>query len=233
MRTINIANEKKRDAAVSFDIIKTKRRVEFFLADGSPRKNIKILKCTIDQDLPALLQKYGSLENVTDELIKGDPEVDLEHTGLMLEDTRRIYVTQDNQLLYGVDLYEIIHNPDGSEKERQYYTPKLSNINKELPILCTGKKFPKAQAVKRFIFSRKYQIKHINGLTYDFLYEIAKDLDTTQTMMLVGGGKNGAEPLIMRDGGTPYRGFLEGRVNGDKYCLILHLTNLELKEVTG
>ena len=31
--------------------------------------------------------------------------------------------------------------------------------------------------------------------------------------------------------GTPYRGFLEGRVDGDKYLLLLHLTNLELKEL--
>ncbi|HEX7712528.1 MAG TPA: hypothetical protein VF531_00790, partial [Bacillota bacterium] len=154
-------------------------------------------------------------------------------TGLMLEDTSRIYITRDNQLLYGVELYEIIRNPDGSEKERHYYTPKLSNICNDLPVLCTGKKFPKAEAVKRFIFSRKYQIKHVNGLTYDFLYEIAGELDETKSLMLVGGGKTGTDPLIMNDGGTPYRGFLEGRVNGDKYCLILHLTNLELKEISG
>ena len=68
MRTINIANEKKRDAAVSFDIKKPERRVEFFLKDGSPRKSIKILKTTIEQDLPALLQKYGSLEKIAAEI---------------------------------------------------------------------------------------------------------------------------------------------------------------------
>ena len=151
----------------------------------------------------------------------------------MLENTSRIYVTQENKLLYGVELYEILRNPDGSEKDRQYYAPKLSNINSDLPIICTGKKFSKADAVRRFIFSRKYQVKHVNGLTYDFLYEIAKDLDSSKSLMLVGSGKTGIEPLIMTDGGVPYRGFLEGRIKGDKYCLILHLTNLELKEIAG
>jgi hypothetical protein len=33
----------------------------------------------------------------------------------------------------------------------------------------------------------------------------------------------------MNDGGKPYRAFLEGRIKGDKYCLILHLTDQELK----
>ena len=37
-------------------------------------------------------------------------------------------------------------------------------------------------------------------------------------------------PVLDRNG-TPYRGFLEGRVDGDKYLLLLHLTNLELKEL--
>ena len=33
----------------------------------------------------------------------------------------------------------------------------------------------------------------------------------------------------MSDGGKPYRAFLEGRVKGDSYCLLLHLTDQELK----
>jgi len=47
--------------------------------------------------------------------------------------------------------------------------------------------------------------------------------------MMLGGGKSGKEPLVMNDGGKPYRAFLEGRVKGEKYCLILHLTDQELK----
>jgi len=34
---------------------------------------------------------------------------------------------------------------------------------------------------------------------------------------------------VFSQGGEPYRGFLEGRIDGDRYCLILHLTNLEVK----
>ena len=47
--------------------------------------------------------------------------------------------------------------------------------------------------------------------------------------MLLGGGPKANEPLVLRRGSVPYRGFLEGRIEGDKYCLILHLSNIELK----
>ena len=60
---------------------------------------------------------------------------------------------------------------------------------------------------------------------------MAKKLADAKSMMLMGAGAKGIEPLVMSNGGTPYRAFLEGRVDGDKYALILRLTNLELKEI--
>ena len=38
--------------------------------------------------------------------------------------------------------------------------------------------------------------------------------------MILGGGK-GNEPLVFHDGGKPYRGFLEGKIKDNSYCLIL------------
>ena len=51
-----------------------------------------------------------------------------------------------------------------------------------------------------------------------------------KSFMMIGGGK-GNEPIILNDGGKPFRGFLEGRVEGDSYCLILHLSNQEFKGI--
>jgi hypothetical protein len=73
------------------------------------------------------------------------------------------------------------------------------------------------------------QLHHINGLTYDFLYGMARELEGKNCLMLVGAGPKSNQPLILRRGSTPYRGFLEGRTQGDKYCLILHFSNMELK----
>ena len=50
-------------------------------------------------------------------------------------------------------------------------------------------------------------------------------------MMRVGAGKKGTDRLIISAGGEPYFGFLEGRVDCDKFALIMHLTNTELKGI--
>jgi hypothetical protein len=89
--------------------------------------------------------------------------------------------------------------------------------------------FKKSDVFNKFVFVTKIQIVHVNGLTYDFLYGMAKELEEQKSLMLMGAGPKSTQPLVFMRGGTPYRGFLEGRTDGDRYCLILHLSNLELK----
>lgn len=67
--------------------------------------------------------------------------------------------------------------------------------------------------------------------TFDFLYEMAKKLSENNALMLIGSGPKGTAPLMISNNGTPYRGFLEGRIQGESFCLLLHLTNLELKGI--
>lgn len=67
--------------------------------------------------------------------------------------------------------------------------------------------------------------------TFDFLYEMAKKLSKSNTLMLIGSGPKGNAPLVISNNGTPYRGFQEGRIQGERFCLLLHLTNLELKGI--
>jgi hypothetical protein len=68
-----------------------------------------------------------------------------------------------------------------------------------------------------------------NCTPFDFLRSIARTLQEEDKMLFVGSGSRGTEPLIFQRNGSPYRGFLEGRVEGDGFCLVLHLSNLELK----
>jgi hypothetical protein len=79
------------------------------------------------------------------------------------------------------------------------------------------------------VFAGKVQLQHINGLTYDFLFGMAKELEEKNSLMFMGAGPKCNQPLVLRRGSSPYRGFLEGRTSGDKYLLVLHLSNLELK----
>ena len=103
------------------------------------------------------------------------------------------------------------------------------NVTGEMPLGWSGVFMKKAEAVKKFVFANKLQLTHINGLTYDFLFSIAKDLEQRDSLMLMGGGPKCNEPLVLRRGSLPYRGFLEGRTRGESYLLLLHLSNLEMK----
>jgi len=232
LRSINIANEKKRDASIGFETCKKQKNIFMVMKDKTAPVSAKILKTSMDFDLPVLVKQYGALQDVGRAIIESDPDVDIEKAGMHLRYTNKVYITKDNNVLYGVDLCELVYNPDGSEKEKRFFSKSHSNVNTEIPIKCTGKTMSKQEACKKFVFSYKYQLKHVNGLTYDFLYDIAKQLHETNALMFVGAGKNGNEPLIFYEGGTPYRGFLEGRVKDASYILILHLTNLELKELS-
>ncbi len=88
---------------------------------------------------------------------------------------------------------------------------------------------PKREVFNKYVMVAKLQIKHVNGLTYDFLFGIAQELEKKDSLLLVGAGPKANQPIILRRGALPYRGFLEGRTRGEEYCLILHLSNIELK----
>ena len=83
------------------------------------------------------------------------------------------------------------------------------------------------------VFRRTIQLLHIDGLTYDYLFAMAKELADEDVLLLVGGGPKGKDPLVFQENGMPYRGFLAGRVEGEKYKLLLHLSNLELRRPEG
>ncbi|MEQ1642712.1 MAG: hypothetical protein ABL959_04605, partial [Pyrinomonadaceae bacterium] len=103
------------------------------------------------------------------------------------------------------------------------------NINSDIPLRWSGKFIKKEDAAHKFIFTHKRQLIHVNGLTYDFLYEMAKELHERNSLMLLRGGEKGDQPIIMTRGAKPYNAFLEGRIDGDSYLLVLQLSNMELK----
>jgi hypothetical protein len=230
MRAINIANEKKRDAEVGFEALPKKPSIMMVLGSGGERKNVKFLKSTAD--LAALIKSSGNLVKTGEAILAGDPEVDMELVGKFISRTHKLYLTEDDKIAYRVNQMQVVHNPDGTEKEKRDLLKALANVTGEFPVQWTGRKFPKAEAVRKFVFTKKYQLRHTSGLTYDFLYDMAKTLHESESLMFVGGGPKGNEPIVLTAGGEQYRGFLEGRIDGDRYCLILHLTNMELKPLS-
>ena len=112
--------------------------------------------------------------------------------------------------------------------ERRTPVDPPANGNGDTPIVWTGRMLGRAEAARRFAFSRKCRLRHVDGLTYEFLFAMAKELDEADSLVLVGAGAGGSDPIILERNGLPYRGFVEGRVSGGRYLLVLHLTSLEL-----
>ena len=225
---MNISNAKGRDAVVAMEGLSPKREVYYRDPEGKPVVTRKLLKSDIDHDLAKLMKRRKKPEAVAKALINEDPEIDVETFGKYLAETSRVYVSPRG-IVHVVDEFEVVKKPDGTVRERRPRRKEQQNINSDVPLKWTGKYVKKSEAVHRFVFTNKKQLVHINGLTYDFLYQMAKDLHERDALLLVRGGEKGDQPVVMNRGGRPYNAFLEGRVKGDSYCLILHLSNMELK----
>lgn len=232
MRKINLSNESKRDAEVAFGTSFHRASPVYKTADGKRSLPQRSVRATIPTSDSALLSKYG--DSLAEALVQSDPEVDMERFGRIVEGVKKVYLTSGGKVAYGVSLNEHVFLPDGTEKEVRPDSTTEANVAVDgAPVRWTGKLIPREKAMRMFVFRKSYQVQHVNGLTFDFLYDMAKKLSDSDSMMLVGGGPKGTAPLVMGNGGTPYRAFLEGRVEGDRYALILRLTNLELKPING
>jgi hypothetical protein len=229
MGTINLSNSKGRDAVVGAQTVLKPLKVRWLDEQGRQMTSGRVMKADLSHDLATLESRAGGRDKIAHLLIAGDPEIDLEMYGALLKETSRVFVDPDGKVVHKVKQFEVIRNPDGSERERRPRKIAQPNTATEMPLKWSGKLMKKKEVYNKFVFATKRQVMHVNGLTYDFLHGMAKELEESQSLMLLGSGPKGNQPLVLTRGGQQYRGFLEGRTQGDKYCLILHLSNMELK----
>ena len=225
--SIHLTNAKGRDATVGLAPVKGPPAPKLGLP-GEPLEFRRYLAAAEGGTHSLLQSKLG--EDYASVLVEGDPEVDLELVGATVENTQSVFLDGEGKLMFSdPKMLELILNPDGSEKERREPVDTAQNVNVEQPVRWTGKKIAINEAVRRFAFRRRLQLLHMDGLTFDYLFEIAKELEASQSIMLLGTGEKGSAPLVFQANGRSYRGFLEGKTKGKSYQLILHLSDMELK----
>lgn len=228
LRNLHITNALGRNTTIQFTSTTVSKPPKQGLPDKEVRfrKYLAATEATMDE---ALKERFGD-DEYGEELVNGDPEVDFEEIGRAIGSTTVVYLSSKGEILHAApEIVEIIYGPDGEERERREPVDVESNINDELPVQWTGKKMPRSEVVRKFVFRNTLQFRHVDGVTYDFLYTIAKELDEEDVMVIMGAGPKGRKPLIFQQNGTPYRAFLEGRVDGSNYKVLLHLSNMELK----
>lgn len=241
IRYIKLANDKKRDAEITFRSMNPKPAIRMVLESGEAVISKRAVKSTSETSIKALLSNYDEkpkegvdfklqkAAKLSEDLINSDLEINLELTGKFIDDVSRVYINEEEKPVFRVKKVEKIFSPQAELKEEREPKYNESNIAGDNIVSWTGKMMPKSKIYNKLVFEKKYQLKHVNGLTYDFLFEMAKQLSDKDAIMMLGGGASGKEPLVLNDGGNPYRAFLEGRIKGEKYCLILHLSDQELK----
>lgn len=229
-RRIHLTNASGRDATVSMAVVPHETSPRLGLRNR-PVAFRRYVNCTAEGTHEALVRRLG--EDYADALIEGDPEIDREVVGRTIPGTVTVYLSARGDTLHATPaILEAILGPDGVERERRAASDTPANVHDEEPLRWTGRKIPLRELARRFTFRRTIQIFHGDGLTYDFLLATARQLDQEQSAVLLGAGSKGADPLVFEANGRPYRGFLSGRVdpsNPERYRLLLHLSDMELK----
>jgi hypothetical protein len=171
------------------------------------------------------------------EVIQGDPELEPASVGRVLEsDSLSVAYfdpVEDSPVpVAQFNVIDIVYDAAGLEKEKRPHVTRRTNLNEMHPIKV-GKRLPLLQGLGQFVFKHTFQVVHVDGLTFDFLFGLAQDLHEKQELALLGAGAKGSLPLIVRDKGSPYRGFLFGEIgtgpDKDRYKLLLLLSDQELK----
>jgi len=234
MRALSLMDTDQRDAHVAFAPVTADRQTRHRTQSGNDVSTVKVIKSTYANRLAAIAEKAERAgKEVHDLLVEGDPEIDFDYTGKISTATKTIYVDESGRIAHNVWFQDIIFGPDGEERERKPRESIPANIKTDWPLRWTKKLIPIETAVRRFVFTKIYQLRHVNGLTFDFLYQMADRLEEKNAVVMIGAGPDGKEPLRFSRGGLPYRAFLRGRTMGEGYLLTMHLSQLELKAVVS
>jgi len=228
-RRIWLADHRGRNAVVA--LVSRQRNCVMRYADtnGSPVRFSRVVKCTQDTGWEHLWSQHGDPELVAGALITGDPEVDMEVVGREAGSCDRVFVDMKGKPLYSARPVEVLHDSSGAETARRDPVEVPGNLVSDAPPAWSGKLLSRNEAVRRYAFIRAWQVRHTNALEYDFLYGLAAHLEQHDSLVLVGSGARGTGPLVTERNATPMKGFLEGRVTGAKYLLVLHLASFELR----
>lgn len=227
MLRMHLANSGSRDATV----IATSSRREPGPTPGNAgqpvtfRRYVTAGEGKLHEDLA-----QGLGDDYAQALIDGDPEIDFNAVGRFIDGTQSILIGSAGEPLYcAPQVWEVTYGPDGSESDRRAPVDVAPTVNDSIPVKWTGRKMSKTEMVHRVAVRRTLRLQHVDGVTYDFLFGMAQELAEEGSVVLLGSGDDGKGPLVLQFNGVPYRGFLEGRVDGERYLLLLHLSNMELK----
>ena len=234
MRLISIGDNKGRNAMVGIESCSKKQQLpEYKLYGGNVLyKNQRVIKSNLETDGKTLFFQCADIFELADKICDSDPDIDFKLEGMFPGKMHQVFLDDRNRITNDIHFDEMIYENDGTLREVRPFFKSENNIqNEDLPVRWSGLTIPVKEAMRRYVFTHHYQLFHTNGLTFDFLYGMAKELEEKKVMMFVGSGDKGTDPIVFRKGGKKYRGFMSGRICGnDAFYLFLHLTEIDLED---
>lgn len=228
-RKIWLADHRGRNAVVALVSRQRNGEPRYVDSNGSPVRFSRVVKSSEGTGWDRLRTEYGDPELIAQALLSGDPEVDIETVGRETGPCDRVFIDGQGKPLYSARPVDVLYDDTGRETARRDPVDVPANLIPDAAPVWSGKLLSRNEAMWRYAFTRAFQVQHTNALEFDFLYGLAAYLEQHDRLVLVGSGPRGIGPLITERNATPMKGFLDGRVAGEKYLLVLHLAAFELR----
>jgi len=204
------------------------REKKEYRVDGQKVKKINIF----NYDSKLILKNLENNEDLTEQLLKGNPEVDLETAGKILKRTNRLVVNNQLKPVYNYKEIDVWKTPSGEIKTR-LHKKSIRNIIGEFPVIASDEYISQKDFIQKYIVKQSYFMGHTDGVSYKFLFEFAKKLFEMQKMVRIYAidvETKKKMPLVIKNGGNLFpAAFIEGKIRGEEYCLTLLLVDMELK----
>ncbi len=114
-----------------------------------------------------------SPQQITEALIKSDPEIDMQLIGKPVRIRSLAYLDEQRKPAAHFRLVEEKLTADGAVKEAKAY--KATEPNIELPVQISPKgNQTSADLVQKFVMHKVYQVIHLDSLSFDFLFNLCR-----------------------------------------------------------
>ena len=174
IRKIRLADHRGREATVLLVPRRRPPTVGYTDSSNVPVRFRRLLKSTESNSYATLQSRYGDPEALAQALIEGDPEIDMQAAGCETGPCDRVFTGSDGKPLYSTRMVEVVYDREGNEITRREPVDVPSNLVPDAPPQWSGKLIPKINAIRQYAFTRAYQIRHSNGLEFDFLFGLAR-----------------------------------------------------------
>jgi hypothetical protein len=193
--------------------------------DGKKVRYVRALVYDAAQNSDSILKDPAKLA-------EEDLEINIELAGQIVEHTTRIVVNKEYEPVYTYRHYDILEKPSGELMERPHAISQ-ANVDEKIPVKISEQYFDPKDVISKFVVRKSYYLIHNDGMSYKFLFDIAKKLhDLGKMVRLIGYDQQTKKPtpIVLITGGASFPAvFLEGKIQQDQYCLRLLLADRELK----